>query len=125
MPYVAPRHCPHHRKLFAGPRCPECAKESKARADERRPNAGERGYGGDWRKARAEFLEAHPNCAHCGAPATVVDHIRPHKGDRALFWDRSNWQPLCKPCHDRKTATHDGAFRPRPGGGVRGRAGGA
>nr|WP_292832122.1 HNH endonuclease signature motif containing protein [Mesorhizobium sp.] len=27
-----------------------------------------------------------------------------------LFWDRSNWQPLCKPCHDRKTATSDGGF---------------
>ncbi|WP_223866012.1 HNH endonuclease [Salipiger aestuarii] len=37
----------------------------------------------------------------CGAPATVVDHIQPHKGDKALFWDRNNWQPICKHCHDR------------------------
>jgi 5-methylcytosine-specific restriction protein A len=21
-----------------------------------------------------------------------------------LFWDEDNWQALCKPCHDRKTA---------------------
>lgn len=21
----------------------------------------------------------------------VVNHIRPHRGDQALFWDRSNW----------------------------------
>ncbi|MGM9590559.1 MAG: HNH endonuclease signature motif containing protein, partial [Faecousia sp.] len=38
-------------------------------------------------------------------PATVVDHIIPHRGDRKLFWDESNWQPLCKDCHNRKTGT--------------------
>lgn len=32
--------------------------------------------------------------------ATVVDHIVPHKGDQALFWDTDNWQPLCEPCHN-------------------------
>ncbi|HOO52277.1 MAG TPA: HNH endonuclease signature motif containing protein, partial [Alphaproteobacteria bacterium] len=36
-------------------------------------------------------------------PATVVDHIIPHRGDETLFWDESNWQALCKKCHDRKT----------------------
>lgn len=34
-------------------------------------------------------------------PATVVDHITPHRGDPILFWDSKNWQPLCKDCHDR------------------------
>ena len=33
-------------------------------------------------------------------PANVVDHIVPHKGDQALFWDRGNWQALCGHCHD-------------------------
>jgi 5-methylcytosine-specific restriction protein A len=43
--------------------------------------------------------------------ATVVDHIIPHQGDMTLFWDAdSNWQSLCKTCHDRKTATEDGGF---------------
>ena len=37
--------------------------------------------------------------------ATVVDHIIPHKGNRKLFWDMNNWQPLCKFHHDQKTAT--------------------
>ena len=37
----------------------------------------------------------------------VVDHIVPHRGDSNLFWDRNNWQPLCKPCHDRKTGRED------------------
>jgi len=52
----------------------------------------------------------------------VVDHIVPHRGDRALFWDTSNWQPLCKPHHDAKTAREDGGFGNRassaPGGGA-------
>ncbi|MFC3169415.1 HNH endonuclease signature motif containing protein [Paracoccus fontiphilus] len=37
----------------------------------------------------------------CGAEATLVDHITPHRGNQALFWKRSNWQALCTPCHNR------------------------
>ena len=44
------------------------------------------------------------------AVAKVTDHIIPHKRDMKLFWDRNNWQPLCKPCHDTKTAREDGGF---------------
>lgn len=33
-------------------------------------------------------------------PATVVDHKIPHRNDMELFWDRDNWQGLCKCCHD-------------------------
>ena len=67
-----------------------------------------RGYDASWRKARALFLRQHPLCAECRrngrlTPATVVDHIVPHRGDKGLFWDQKNWQPLCKGCHDRKT----------------------
>lgn len=64
-------------------------------------------YGRSWRKARAEFLSRHPACVMCLAqgivePATVVDHIQPWRSLSGpdAFWDRSNWQPLCKPCHD-------------------------
>jgi 5-methylcytosine-specific restriction endonuclease McrA len=32
--------------------------------------------------------------------AVIVDHIVPHRGDQGLFWDTSNWQSLCKKCHD-------------------------
>jgi 5-methylcytosine-specific restriction protein A len=39
-----------------------------------------------------------------------VDHIRPHRGEQSLFFDRANLQGLCKPCHDRKTTRHDGGF---------------
>lgn len=54
-----------------------------------------------WTKARKAFLSAHPVCCFCKKTlATVVDHIQPHRGDEALFYDQTNWQPLCKPCHD-------------------------
>ena len=39
--------------------------------------------------------------------ATVVDHIIPHRGDQKLFWDRGNWQALCKRHHDIKTGNED------------------
>lgn len=53
-----------------------------------------------------------PWCIRCKekgrlVPATVVDHIKPHRGDPDLFWDEKNWQPLCKSCHDHKTMTKD------------------
>ena len=75
-----------------------------------RESAAERGYDARWRRARARFLRAHPLCADCQRegrliPASVVDHIVPHRGDAALFWDQANWQPLCKPCHDKKTGS--------------------
>jgi 5-methylcytosine-specific restriction protein A len=76
---------------------------------ESRPSAAKRGYDGRWRKAREGYLRKHPLCVLCEAGkrvvvATVVDHIVPHRGDDRLFWDSSNWQALCKTCHDRKTA---------------------
>lgn len=62
-------------------------------------------YNARWRRARASFLTAHPFCSECQklghiTPSSVVDHIKPHKGDQALFWDEANWQALCKQCHD-------------------------
>ena len=37
----------------------------------------------------------------------LLDHIIPHRGDQKLFWDRSNWQPLCEHHHNVKTMTED------------------
>ncbi|MPQ68322.1 MULTISPECIES: HNH endonuclease [unclassified Pseudomonas] len=67
-------------------------------------NAHQRGYNHAWRKARLEHLQAHPLCAYCEregrvTAANVVDHSTPHRGDMALFWDRSLWVSLCTPCH--------------------------
>jgi 5-methylcytosine-specific restriction protein A len=62
-------------------------------------------YGHKWRKARDAFLREHPFCAEHlrmgqTVAAAVVDHKTPHRGDLKLFWDRGNWQALCKHCHD-------------------------
>lgn len=75
-------------------------------------SASKRGYGSRWQKQSQLYLKSHPLCASCMkagryTKATVVDHIVPHRGSQDLFWDQSNWQPLCKPCHDRKTLTED------------------
>ncbi|WP_330848890.1 HNH endonuclease [Mangrovicoccus ximenensis] len=50
----------------------------------------------------------------CHAPAQVVDHIQPHRGDQSLFWDVSNWQALCKCCHDREKQRQERTNRSRP-----------
>lgn len=80
-------------------------RERNAFHDARRPSAFARGYNHEWRKARIEYLAMHPHCRECAIhgvtrPATVVDHIIPHRGDTRLFWHRANWQPLCAPCHN-------------------------
>ena len=77
-----------------------------------RASSSKRGYNRQWQKARARYLKAHPLCIQClkeghAVTATVVDHIRPHRGDPVLFWDEKNWQSLCKPCHDKKTWNED------------------
>ncbi len=91
--------------------------DRRAADDRRRLTAHQRGYTRRWAHARRAYLmdPAHVLCAHCLAlgdltPATEVDHIQPHRGDRRLFWDRANWQPLCKSCHSLKTARDDGGF---------------
>lgn len=101
------------------PGCPElvpsgtkyCEKHKSLHPEEVRSASG-RGYGSRWQKDRKAFLQVHPLCVECMkegkyVKATVVDHIIPHRGDEKLFWDRSNWQPLCKVHHDRKTLTQD------------------
>jgi 5-methylcytosine-specific restriction protein A len=84
------------------------ARIEAAIGDKRRPNANKRGYTYAWSQTAKRFLNDHPLCATCLRnaaieAATVVDHIVPHRGDKHLFWDRANWQPLCETCHNRKT----------------------
>lgn len=90
------RYCNNHSKLY----------------ENERGSASKRGYDNKWRKARSKFLKVNPFCVNCKSEgkivtATVVDHIIPHRGDKLLFWDESNWQALCKKCHDSKTMTKD------------------
>ena len=58
-----------------------------------------------WRTCSKRFLAENPLCVFCKKKgiiktANVIAHIIPHRGDKALFWDENNWQPLCYHCHN-------------------------
>lgn len=100
------RYCTRHHGL---------EQQQKREQEQRRETSCRRMYGYKWQRARQAYLRKHPLCVHCQAegrttPAMVVDHITPHKGSYQLFWDQSNWQGLCVPHHNRKTAREDGGF---------------
>lgn len=98
-------------------------RESEADIDRRRAQTNEaRGNYKTvrWRRLRWQVLrEALFTCARCGAnrgddtSQLVADHIRPHRGDEALFWDRANLQCLCKPCHDGAKQSEERRGQPR------------
>lgn len=60
-----------------------------------------------WKRKRRRQLTEEPSCRMCRleagklTPATVVDHVEPHRGDFDLFW-RGALQSLCADCHDRR-----------------------
>lgn len=56
-----------------------------------------------WKKRRALQLQEEPLCRFCQqigitTPATVADHITPHRGDYDLFF-YGDLQSLCDTCH--------------------------
>jgi 5-methylcytosine-specific restriction protein A len=58
-----------------------------------------------WKRLRRRQLSREPACRLCAqmgrmTAGTIVDHIRPHKGDPVLAYDERNLQVLCKQCHD-------------------------
>lgn len=61
-------------------------------------------YDGRWQRRRAAQLRKHPACKFCQdfegrlVPATVADHITPHRGDPVLF--AGPLQSLCATCHN-------------------------
>lgn len=72
---------------------------------DRRGNARSRGYTTAWDKSATSFKAKHPHCLGCRAlgrvaATEVVDHVEPHKGDQAKFWNTSMWQPSCRWHHD-------------------------
>jgi len=61
-------------------------------------------YTARWSRLRKAQLKREPLCHLCLAlgrttPATICDHVEPHKGDVAKFW-AGPFQSLCKQCHD-------------------------
>ena len=86
-------------------------------------SAAARGYGHRWRVESKAFLIEPQNvfCRSCKiANATHVDHIDPHRGDEAVFWNKGNWQGLCTSCSNRKSAIErfaENVFCPTGSGG--------
>ena len=71
--------------------------------------AHEKGYDARWHKYRNWYLAQHPLCVVCDHAANVVDHIVPVNGkDDPLFYEMTNHQALCRPCHDAKHRDKDG-----------------
>lgn len=96
---------------------------------ESRRSAHSRGYDKAWTKKAKAFRLLYPLCGMrpdnqppvmslCHregrtTPATLVDHVTPHRGDRALFDSLDNLQSMCDACHSRKTAWEDARDVPR------------
>lgn len=117
---------PARRCAFHEQRQQEAAKQ----ADQRRGSRHERGYSNAWIRASRAYRAKHPFCVECQqresrlVAAEHVDHIQPPRYREAmesrdpvriteakrLFWNSSNWQPLCRTCHSRKTAKNDMGF---------------
>jgi len=116
LPYKPKHPCSY-------PSCPElilpgesfCTDHKRAeqkRYDKQRGTAAQRGYGPRWQRYRRLYIAENPLCINfdeCHNVTTIVDHIQPvsQGGD---FWDPKNHQPMCKSCHDRKTAEKDGRW---------------
>ena len=108
--------CPHLTDSKTG-YCEIHLKQTRQQYDRDRGTSTQRGYDARWRRYRKAYLAEHPLCLYCLekeppviTPATVVDHIEPHRGDYELFWNPENHKASCKECHDTKTAREDGAF---------------
>lgn len=112
MPKIPDHPCAHPGCPALVPRGKKyCDEHAAIHTEEQRPAAA-RGYGAAWRGARKRYLAAHPLCVKCMkegrcVKATDVDHIIPHRGDMKLFWNESNWQPLCHRHHSMKTRRED------------------
>ena len=126
MPRKPPHPCnaPGCREVTHERFCAAHTQAERRRIDRERGGSTKRGYGSRWQRARRVYLAEHPWCVlvrddrPCGEPSTVVDHIVPHRGDPVLFWDETNWQATCKPCHDAKTPTETDWGGARGGRGI-------
>lgn len=79
----------------------------------------QRGYGRQHAKLREQLLRDEPLCRLCKqknpprvTAATIADHIVSIAKGGAIH-DITNLQPLCRPCHDKKTLAEQGK-RARP-----------
>jgi hypothetical protein len=89
--------------------------EQLPRDPNRKLSARARGYDRDWDRLRAAILAEEPMCRECARrgierAAQTLDHVVPIRDAPELRLDPTNLQPLCWPCHRRKTNSRDGGF---------------
>ena len=68
-----------------------------------------------WRRESWLFKKENPLCVNCLnkniiAPSEVTDHNNPISNG-ADPWDKTNWQPLCKTCHNIKRSEESKQLR--------------
>ncbi|WP_426036481.1 hypothetical protein [Brevundimonas sp. DC300-4] len=73
--------------------------------DARRGSSRSRGYTASWDRAAAGHRVRDPLCRYCALvdevkAADLVDHLYPHKGDQAVFWNKTYWVSSCSDCHN-------------------------
>jgi 5-methylcytosine-specific restriction protein A len=61
-----------------------------------------------WRQLTAQVKLEQPLCVMCAVndidtPTKEIDHIIPTRVNKALWFERSNLQGLCKSCHSTKS----------------------
>lgn len=110
-------------RVCAEPGCPARVTSGRCAAHQREQRQHETrfqqgAYGRPWRRLRDAHLVNHPWCVECQQAgltivADEVDHIVPHRGDRALMFDPTNLQSLCVSHHSAKTAREVGFVKRR------------
>lgn len=101
----------------------EAAREAERDYDRRRTreSATRRLYWTrDWRALAAEQLRIEPLCRMCRAegrvtPATICDHVIPHRGDVDAFWTNER-QSLCTTHHSGQKQAEERAAARKGGG---------
>lgn len=93
----------------------------EASSDRREATPAKRWYDtAEWKALRMRvfvrdrFTCQWPGCGRMTGKTSllVCDHVRPHRGDRARFFDEANLQTLCKsPCHDQHKQALEQASR--------------
>ena len=96
MPVMPPTYRPRGQRTRT---------EARREFDQRRGSARDRGYDARWDKASASDRRRHPLCAYCElegrtTPASLTDHLSPHRAYPGVFWLKHWWVSACAPCHN-------------------------
>ena len=79
------------------------ASQPRGEKMEHRPRSHDDYHTARWTRESRRFRQANPLCVRCKAkgllvPTEVTDHVIP-VAIHGNFWDKTNWQPLCRKCN--------------------------